>query len=142
MIYLAADHEGFVMKEYISKYFKKREIHFEDLGTYNETPVDYPKYAKRAVESVLKNNGSAILICGTGEGMAIVANRTKGIRATVAWNPEVAVLAREHNNANVLAIPARFVNNKEAEEIVSAFLSASFTHEERHVRRIKEIDEK
>jgi len=141
MLYLASDHAGFELKTEIAKFLKSRSMNFEDLGNFDNNDADYPDYARRAAKQVIKTKGKAILFCGTGFGMSIVANRFKGIRAVVAWNPEVAILSREHNDANILALPSRFVNNDEAEKIVSAFLSTTFSQEDRHIKRIKQIDE-
>lgn len=141
MIYIAADHAGFVLKEEINHRLAKRGVSFEDFGTFSDDPDDYPGYAKRVAKEVLKHRGQGILVCGSGEGMAIVANRFKGIRAAVVWNAKVAKEAREDNDANIISIPARFVTADEAWEIISAFLSTTFSHEERHKRRISQIDD-
>lgn len=142
MLFLGADHAGFDQKEYVAHKLAADGISFEDFGAFSKEPRDdYPLYASRVARSVLKEHGRGILFCGSGEGMAIVANRHKGIRAVVAWKPEIASEAREDNDANILSVPSRFLTNEEAWETIRAFLSTSFSHEERHKRRIRQIDE-
>lgn len=141
MLFLGADHAGFEQKEYVAHKLAADGIAYEDFGAFSKVPRDdYPIYARRVSREVLKTNGKGLLFCGSGEGMAIVANRHKGIRAVVAWKPEIAVEAREDNDANVLSIPARFLSSDETWEIVRAFLATSFSHDERHKRRIRQID--
>lgn len=140
MIFIAADHAGFDLKEKICHKLAERKVAFEDFGTFSREPDDYPGVAKQLSKAVLKHNGKGILICGSGEGMAIVANRLKGIRAAVSWNVRVTVEAREDNDINVISLPARFIGVDTAWEIVSAFLSTSFSYADRHKRRIKQID--
>ncbi len=141
MLFLAADHAGYDLKEAIRHRLHSRGVSFEDFGTFSDKAIDYPGLAKQLVKAVLKHNGKGILFCGSGEGMAIVANRYKGIRAAVVWDEAVAKETREDNDANVLSLPARFITEEKAWEIVSAFLSTSFSHEERHKRRINQIDD-
>jgi len=140
MIFLAADHAGFELKERIKQYLANRRIIFEDFGTFSTKAVDYPPLAKKVAQAVAKHEGTGILCCGSGAGMAIVANRFKGIRSVVAWSTAVAAEEREDNDANVLSLPARFVSVDLALKIISTFLSTSFSHEPRHQRRLKEID--
>lgn len=142
MLFLGSDHAGFELKEAVRHRLTSRGVAFEDFGTFSEKSVDYPGFAKQVVKAVKKHNGKGILFCGSGEGMAIVANRYKGIRASVVWEEDVARETREDNDANILSLPARFINEEKAWDIVSAFLSTTFTHEDRHKRRIKQIDEK
>lgn len=140
MIFIATDHAGFSLKEQICQHLKERQIVFDDYGIYEQKATDYPLLAKRVAKAVLKNNGRGILLCASGAGMAITANRFKDIRAVVAWSKEIAVEAREDNDVNILVLPANYVNFNQAKEIVSAFFATSFSHEERHKRRINEID--
>lgn len=140
MLFIAADHAGFDLKEKIRHKLAERKVAFEDFGTFSSAPDDYPGVAKQLAKAVLKHDGKGILICGSGEGMAIVANRFKGIRAAVLWNERVTVEAREDNDINVISLPARFIGFETAWEIVSAFLSTSFSYADRHKRRIKQID--
>ena len=141
MLFLAADHAGFELKEKIRHKLAECKIAFEDFGAFSTEPDDYPGVAKQLAKAVLKHDGKGIMICGSGEGMAIVANRFKGIRAAVVWESRVAVEAREDNDINVVSLPARFIDAATAWEIVSAFLSTSYSHAERHKRRLKQIDQ-
>lgn len=142
MLFLAADHAGFKLKEKISQRLRQEGIVFDDLGSFSDASSDYPFFAKLLAKSVLKHRGRGILVCGSGEGMAMVANRFSGIRAAVVWNEEVTKETREHNDSNVISLPARFIDFPEAWKIVTVFLSTGFSHEERHKRRISQIDEK
>ena len=141
MIFLAADHAGYKMKEFIAHKLASTGIAFEDFGTFSEQMDDYPVHAKRVAKEVLKHRGTGILVCGTGEGMAIAANRYKGIRAIVAWNEEVANRSREEDDANIVCLPARMISDELAWEVVSVFLSTQFEHLERYIRRVKQLDE-
>ena len=140
MLFLAADHAGYDLKEMICHKLAERKIAFEDFGTFSSSPVDYPGLAKQLTVSVLKQAGKGIMFCGSGQGMAITANRFRGARAAVVWSQKMAVETREDNDANILSLPARFIDSTTAWEIVSAFLATSFSHEDRHKRRIKQID--
>ena len=137
-IYLASDHAGFELKEKLKDAFE--ELDLIDLGTNSADSVDYPDYAKAACQSVLKDTESrAILICGSGIGMSIAANRFKGIRAALVMNTEIAALSRKHNNSNVLALAARFISTNEAIEIVKTWLKTDFEGA-RHQNRLNKID--
>lgn len=145
-IILAADHAGFAMKEHIKGVLEGEGYGaLEDVGAHRYYPTDnYPKYMKQVAHlMVKKKNAFAIIFGGSGQGEAIVVNRTKGVRAIVyaAHNPEIALVGRQHNNANVLSIGARFISDKEAEEAVATFLATPFSYEDRHERRIQQIDE-
>lgn len=140
MLYIAADHAGYKLKESLTHMLATRSIAFEDFGTFSDELTDYPAYAKQVSKEVLKYNGRGILICGSGAGMTISANRHKGIRAAVAWNQEVAKRIREEDDANILCLPARLINDDQAWEIVSTFLSTTFAHLDRYKRRLKQID--
>lgn len=136
---LAADHAGFEEKERIKKTLDELGIEYEDLGTTSCDSVDYPDYAKIVAEGVASGEyDQGLLVCGSGTGMAIAANKVKGVRAAVAWSPEIAALARQHNDANILSLPARFVPENEAENIVKAFFRADFEGG-RHERRVDKI---
>ncbi|MEX0594482.1 MAG: RpiB/LacA/LacB family sugar-phosphate isomerase [Patescibacteria group bacterium] len=141
MLFLAADHAGYELKEAVRHRLTTRGVPFEDFGTFSDKAVDYPGYARQVAKAVLKHNGKGILFCGSGEGMAIVANRSKGIRAAVVWDEDVAKETRDDNDANIISLPARFIGEQKAWDIISAFLSTSFSHQDRHKRRIKQIDE-
>ena len=142
-IALAADHAGFDEKEKVKRTLDELGIQYEDLGTVSSESVDYPDYARKVAEGVSSGQfDQGLLVCGSGTGMAIAANKVKGVRAAVAWSPEIAALARQHNDANVLALPARFVPEDQSAEIVKAFFSADFEggRHERRVEKIREIE--
>src|ERR1043166_4140491 len=139
-ILIASDHAGFDLKEQVEKILKKRGYEVEDLGPSNTESTDYADYAhplaKRVAAGEVKQG---ILMCGTGLGMSYVANRYPGVRAAVSWAPEIAALARQHNDANVLVLPARFVSEEDAEKIVDSWLAAKFEGG-RHQRRVDKIE--
>lgn len=140
-IAIAADHAGFEEKEKIKPLLDELGVEYEDLGTNSCDSVDYPDYAKKVGEAVAKGEAEeGILFCGSGTGMAIAANKIHGVRAAVAWNPDIARLARQHNNANVLALPARFTSDEESKNIVKAWFDAKFEGG-RHGRRVEKISE-
>ena len=133
------DHAGYKLKEYIKLDLLKKGIEIEDIGAYSEESVDYPDFAHPLSEKV--ENGEfdlGILICGTGNGISIAANKHKGIRCAICWNKELAKLAREHNNANIIALPARFISNEEALLSVYTFLNTPFEGG-RHEIRVNKI---
>ena len=134
-IYIASDHAGFKLKSHLLNIFPN----IADLGTKSDESVDYPDFAHKLTKEVLKNKKNiGILICGTGVGMSIVANRKKGIRAGLVYNAKIARLIRKHNDANVLVLPGRFININEAKNSVQAFLSSKF-ESGRHKKRINKI---
>ena len=139
-IAVASDHGGYILKEKLIKYLN-RDYEVQDFGTDSEASCDYPVFAKRVSNAVL-NEGydRGILICGTGIGMAIAANRFKGIRAANVFNTDCARLSREHNNSNVLTLGARIIDETQAKEIVDVWLNSDFQGE-RHQRRINMLDE-
>jgi ribose 5-phosphate isomerase B len=142
-IVIGADHRGYRYKASLINRFvlEGHTIEWLDVGTYNETRSDYPEFAKTACEKIEAGDAQCgILICGTGIGMAIVANRFKGIYAGVVWNEEIARLSKEDDNVNVLVIPADFVIEEEVHEMVRAWLSASFL-EGQYQKRLSMIDE-
>ncbi len=141
-IYLASDHGGFELKEEIKAFLEKNgNYQIRDLGTNSEASVDYPIFGKKAAEKVANNPESfGIIVCGTGIGISIAANKVKGIRAALCHSIEYAKLAREHNNANILALGGRFTNKEDAFKIVTTFLSTSFAGQ-RHERRVNMIEE-
>jgi len=139
-VIIGSDHAGFKLKERIKKELDKK-FHFEDVGAKDETPVDYPIYAEKVAKKVVKNPELlGVLTCGSGIGMSIAANKVKGVRAALAYTKKAAELAREHNNANILVLPGREEPMDDPVEIVKAFLTADFSNETRHERRIKEIN--
>src|SRR5688572_5275561 len=140
-IALAADHAGFEEKEKLKTTLNELGVDFVDMGTNSADSVDYPDYALKVGRAVA--NGEAdqgLLVCGSGTGMAIAANKVHGVRAAVAWSPDIARLAREHNNANVLSLPARFINDDQTKEILKAWFAADFEGG-RHERRVEKIVE-
>ena len=139
MIYLGSDHGGFNLKTYIKSYFEDNDIFFEDLGVYSEESFDYPIIAEKLCKEVLKDKGSkGILVCGTGVGVCIAANKVKGIRAALCSSDYVAKMCRKHNDANVLCLGGRILENQEALSIVKSFLSTDFDGG-RHSRRLEQI---
>ena len=137
-IAIAADHAGFKFKELIKNYLETK-FEIEDFGTFSEDSVDYPDFVHPAANSV--ENGQnifGILICGSGEGVSITANKHQNIRCALCWEVEIAQLARQHNNANMIAIPSRFVSEDLAIEMVEAFLNTDFEGG-RHQNRVAKI---
>ena len=143
-IILATDHAGFDLKEHIKQFLEKGEHTVEDVGAHSLDPNDdYPAYMQKAVKVLLKTpDAVGVVFGGSGQGEAMVMNRHRGIRAIVyaASNPDVVKIGREHNDANVLAIGARFLSTTQAEVAIEVFLSTAFSEEERHQRRIKQMD--
>lgn len=140
-IALAADHAGYEEKEKIKKTLDELGVEYVDMGTASTDSVDYPDYARKVGEAVSHGDfEQGLLVCGSGTGMAIAANKIKGVRAAVAWSPDIARLAREHNDANVLALPARFMSDDEATKVLRAWFDASFEGG-RHARRVEKISE-
>lgn len=140
-IAIASDHAGFEEKERLKPLLDELGIQFEDLGTVSPESVDYPDYARKVGEEVARGNvEQGLLVCGSGTGMAIAANKVPGVRAAVAWNEEIARLAREHNDANVLSLAARYTPFEELEKIVRAWFAAKFDGG-RHTRRVEKIRE-
>ena len=134
-IIIAADHAGFKLKQQLIEYLKGYQI--TDLGCFNDTSVDYPDYAKK-LSSNLNDQQIGVLICGSGIGMSICANRFSHIRAALCMNPEIAKLAREHNNANVLVLGARFIDLSTAIECLENFLNTPFEGG-KHQIRVKKL---
>ena len=138
-IALGADHAGYHIKETIRQFLENAGYPVDDLGTWSEESVDYPDFGKAVADRVAAHQDLyGIAVCGTGMGMSIAANKVPGIRAAVAHNVDTARLAREHNDANVLAMGGRVVNGTEAIEMVQAFLSTTFAGG-RHARRVEKI---
>ena len=135
-IFIASDHAGFDLKKQILNTIKEKLI---DLGTYSEDSVDYPDYAKKLVSKINSTeNSKGILICGSGVGMSIAANRDKNIRAGLAFKSEIAKLMREHNDANVLILPGRFMDIQDALKCIRNFLTTNFEGK-RHQNRINKL---
>ena len=139
IIGLASDHAGFQLKQYVKEYLAARGYESEDYGCFNEESCDYPDYAHKLGGSI-DNGGIAtgIAICGTGQGMAISLNKHPHVRAALCWSPEIAHMARLHNNANVLVMPGRYISEEEAKSIMDEFFGTAFEGG-RHERRVAKI---
>lgn len=137
---IGCDHAGFQLKEIIKNYLIKEGYEIKDFGTYSEERSDYPDFAHPIAEAVAKKEYDyGILICGSGNGVNMVANKHKGIRSALCWNSEVAKLARLHNDANIITLPARFMTEEEAKKSVDVFLTTEFEGG-RHTARVSKID--
>ena len=140
-IAIASDHAGFPEKEQLKAVLDELGIQYEDLGTRSTESVDYPDYARKVAEEVAQGKvDQGLLVCGSGTGMAIAANKVPGVRAAVAWNEETARLAREHNDANILALGGRMMPFEELAKIVRAWFAAQFGGG-RHSLRVDKIRE-
>ena len=138
-IAIGADHAGFSLKEKLKKYLQEKGIEVKDFGPSSEQSVDYPDYAHPVATVVKKKEFDfGLLMCGSGNGINMTANKHAGIRAALCWNAEIAKLSRQHNNANILTLPARFIEEAEALKCVDAFLSTPFEGG-RHEGRVKKI---
>ncbi len=140
MIALGSDHAGFELKEKIKKYLEEKKVETKDYGCFSDDPVDYPDYAEKVAKAVA--NGDAdrgILVCGTGLGMSMSANKLPGIRAALCWNEKAAEMSRKHNDANVLCLGARLIDHTDALRIVDVWLKTSFDGG-RHIKRVEKIN--
>lgn len=139
MIGLASDHAGYPLKEYVKTYLDSRGIDWKDYGTFSEESCDYPDFGHALAKGIEAGEcEKGIAVCGSGEGIGITLNKHQGIRAALCWIPEIAHLARQHNDANVLVMPGRFITNEEADAIMDEYLSTSFEGG-RHARRVAKI---
>jgi ribose 5-phosphate isomerase B len=139
-IHIGSDHAGFELKHQLKEHLRAQGYEVKDLGTHTKESVDYPDFAHAVAAAVTSGEAAlGIVICGSGNGVNITANKHHGVRSILAWIPEVAALGREHNNANVLALPARYVSEQEAVAIVDAFLNGRFEGG-RHERRVRLIE--
>ena len=138
-ITIGCDHAGVDLKNEIINYLNIDYDVF-DVGTYNSDSVDYPDIAHKAIKRLVDNKADrVILLCGSGNGINMTANKYKGVRSALCWTKEIAELARQHNDANVIALPARYLNTEEAKDIVSAFISIKFEGG-RHLNRVNKIN--
>ena len=138
-IFISSDHAGYNLKEEIKKYLKIKKIKFTDLGPYNNYKVDYPFYAHKVAREVKKNkNNTGILVCGSGTGMSITANKHKNIRAAQCFNVKSTKLSRLHNDANVITLGSRLLSKKNALTYIDIFLKTKFEGG-RHLKRVKKI---
>ena len=127
------------MKQFVFEYLKKQGYALKDFGTFSDESVDYPDFAHPLANAIEDGDVyPGIAICGSGEGMAITLNKHQGVRAGLAWNKDIAQLTRQHNDANVIVLPGRFIDNKTAAEILDSFFSATFEGGS-HERRVKKI---
>jgi ribose 5-phosphate isomerase B len=136
---IGSDHAGFQLKEQIKKCLSKKGFQLEDVGTDSEESCDYPDFAAKVAKKVQKTKNLGIVICGTGIGACITANKFRGIRAALCKDEFAAKLAREHNDANILCLGGRTTNPEQAKKIVDAFLSAQPSKEPRHIARVNKI---
>lgn len=136
---LASDHAGYELKQYVKQYLEEKGLSYKDYGTYSTDSCDYPDYAHalaRGIETSEVERG--IAICGSGEGISMTLNKHQRIRAALVWIPEIAHLCRQHNDANVLVMPGRFIDTSTAEKIMDEFFNTDFEGG-RHIRRIEKI---
>lgn len=142
MLYLGADHGGFLLKEKLKKYLAAKKISFVDLGPYKISPTDdYPDYARKVAKKVAQKPESdmGVLLCRSGQGMCVAANKVRGVRAVSAWNEKLAFSARNDDFANVLCLAGDHLTLRQAEKILFTFISTPFSFQARHKRRIAKI---
>ena len=138
-ISIGSDHAGFLLKEKVKKYLIEKGNEVRDFGTYSEDRADYPDFAHLVASEVEnKKDNLGILLCGSGNGINMSANKHKGIRAALCWKSEIAILARQHNDANIISIPARYTSIQQAIEMVDTFLNTPFEGG-RHQNRVNKI---
>ena len=143
MIAIGCDHGGFALKQEIIEHFKATNVAYKDFGCYNTDSVDYPEYAKMVSEAVLSGEcEKGVLICGTGIGISIAANKIPGIRCALCHDVFSAEATRQHNDANIVALGGRVIGPSHAIKVVDTFLSTPFSNDERHIRRIAKIENK
>ena len=139
LIPIGADHAGFQLKEHLIQYLQSKGYTVKDMGCYSEESIDYPDFGHPVASMVEENPGMlGILICGSGNGINMTANKHAGIRSALCWKKEIAELSRLHNNANIIALPARFITFEEAREMVEVFLTTEFEGG-RHQKRVEKI---
>ena len=139
IIPIGCDHAGFQLKNELKNYLEDKGYTLHDVGCFSEDSIDYPDFGHPVADMVEKNEGMlGILICGSGNGINMTANKHQGIRSALCWKKEIAELARQHNNANIIALPARFISSEEAKEMIDIFFSTAFEGG-RHQNRINKI---
>ena len=139
LIPIGSDHAGFETKQILIAHLIQLGYEVKDYGCYSDQSIDYPDYAHPVAEHIEANPGSlGILLCGSGNGISMTANKHQGIRSALCWTPEIASLARQHNNANIIALPARFISVEEAKQMVETFLNTAFEGG-RHATRVAKI---
>lgn len=137
-IAIGCDHAGYRLKLELISMFKETGYDIVDFGCDSEDSIDYPDYAHPVADYVEKNNTLGVLICGSGNGISMAANKHRGVRAAICWSKEIAELARQHNNANILSLPARFISMDEAKAAARTFFATEFEGG-RHERRVNKI---
>ncbi|NBV13639.1 MAG: ribose 5-phosphate isomerase B [Sphingobacteriia bacterium] len=141
-LFLGSDHAGFPLKEYLCAQLKNAGYSFQDFGTFDLDSVDYPDFVHPVMEAIRNSpNGRGILICGSGQGVCMTANKYPFIRAALVWNPEIAKLSRQHNDANVLCLPGRFISTQDAWDSFLNFIQTPFEGG-RHLNRIQKMNPK
>lgn len=136
---IGADHAGFALKSKVITWLEEKGHQVKDFGCFSEDSIDYPDYAHPVAEAIESQDVTmGILICGSGNGISMTANKHQGIRCALCWNPEIASLARQHNDANIISLPARFISEAEAITMVSVFLTTDFEGG-RHANRVAKI---
>ena len=139
-IAIGCDHAGYDMKKRLKKNLEGKGINFQDFGAFSSDSVDYPDFAHAVAAEISSGNFDAgVLICGSGNGISMTANKYNGVRAALCWTPEIAELARLHNDANILSLPARFITQEQGVEILEKFIETSFEGG-RHERRVNKIN--
>jgi ribose 5-phosphate isomerase B len=138
-IHIGADHAGFDLKEEIKEYCSQKGLRVIDHGTFTSDSTDYPHYAHKVALGVLEDKTLGVLICGSANGVCITANKHQGIRAAICWMEEIALLARQHNDANILCLPARYITSEAAKEMLDVFIKTEFEGG-RHQKRVSKID--
>jgi ribose 5-phosphate isomerase B len=137
---IAADHAGFELKEQLKNYLQQKQLSVQDFGTNGPASVDYPDYAHPLAEAVENHQVCfGILICGSANGVAITANKHQGVRAAICWQEDIAQLARQHNDANIICLPARYISENAAEKMVELFMNTAFEGG-RHQNRVEKIN--
>ena len=137
---IGSDHAGFALKKKLSVYLAEKGYPVTDWGTYGEASVDYPDYAHQVAEAVTGGQAElGVLVCGSGQGVCMTANKHAGVRAALVWEPQLAALSRQHNNANVICFPARFISEEAAIEALQAFMDATFEGG-RHAQRVAKME--
>lgn len=139
-IAIGSDHAGYALKKTVYAWLEKQGHEVNDMGTWSEESVDYPDYARKVAEAVARGeHDQGVLLCGTGVGVSIVANKVRGIRAALVFSPDIASLARQHNNANIICFPARFTDSETIEKSLDNWFAAEFEGG-RHERRVAKIE--
>jgi len=137
-ITIGSDHAGVDYKSEVVEFLEKEKHEVLDVGTFSKESVDYPEFAHLVSKEVLAGADFGVLICGSGNGVSMAANKHKGIRAALCWNEEITKLARQHNDANIISVPARFVSLKKTKELITIFINEDFEGG-RHQRRVEKI---